>query len=145
MDYGPQFVSAGIVSIEPPHVGKPFPMLVPQVDADGNESAGIRMPDVAVPLATFTGWNLRAPEIGAPQELFSMAGSYLPFARTAAERAKTGDPRLSIAERYATRRSICRRSGPPPARSSIAATCWTATRPRKGTAAAEWDWSIGAR
>lgn len=100
VDYGPEFRSLGIVSMEPPGVGKPFGMRVPQVDADGNETAGIRMPGVQVPLATFTGWNLRVPEIGAPDELYSMAGSWFPFPRTAAERSRRGDPRLSVEERY---------------------------------------------
>ncbi|MEO7653454.1 MAG: alpha/beta hydrolase domain-containing protein, partial [Bryobacteraceae bacterium] len=62
-DYGPEFRSRGIVTIEPPQIGKPFPTLVPQVDGDGNETAGVRMPDIQAPLATFTGWNLRAPEL----------------------------------------------------------------------------------
>jgi hypothetical protein len=103
VDYGPEFRSKGIVSIEPPKVGKPFVVLVPQTDADGNETSGIRLPDVAVPLATYTGWNLRDPKIGAPEELFSMAGSFLPFPRTKAERAKNGDPRRSIEERHSSR------------------------------------------
>jgi hypothetical protein len=100
VDYGPEFRSAGIVSLEPPKVGKPFGMRVPQVDADGNETAGIRMPGIQVPLGTFTGWNLRVEKIGAPDELYSMVGSWIPFARTAAERQKRGDPRLSTEERY---------------------------------------------
>jgi hypothetical protein len=91
VDYGPEFRTAGIVSIEPPIVGKAFPVLVPQVDDDGNEIAGIRMPCIQVPLATFTGWNLRAPEIGAPDELYNLFGSYLPF------------PRRSIEQRYSSR------------------------------------------
>lgn len=103
VDYGPEFRSAGIIAFEPPRVGKNFPVLVPQVDGDGNEIAGIRLPEVAVPLATYTGWNLRTPEIGAPEELFSMAGSFLPFPRTRAERARRGDPRPSIEERYSGR------------------------------------------
>jgi hypothetical protein len=103
VDYGPEFVSSGIVSIEPPKVGKPFPIFVPQVDADGNDLAGIRMPSIQFPLGTYTGWNLRSPSIGAPEELAHLIGSYFPFARTRAEREKTGDPRLSIEERYAGR------------------------------------------
>jgi hypothetical protein len=74
---------------------------VAQVDPDGNELAGIRLPEIAVPLATYTGWNLRDPQIGAPDELAGMAGSYLPFPRTREQRARAGDPRASIAERYA--------------------------------------------
>ena len=101
VDYGPEFRSAGVVTNEPPKVGKAFPVLFPQVDRDGNETAGVRMPELQVPLATYTGWNLRAPELGAADELYSMQGSFIPFARTAPERK--GDPRLSIAERYASR------------------------------------------
>ena len=104
-DYGEEFRSAGIVTIEPPKVGSAFPMRLPQVDADGNETAGIRMPATAVPLATYTGWNLRSAEIGAPDELYSMVGSFIPFARTKAERVKTGDPRLSVEERYASKQA----------------------------------------
>jgi hypothetical protein len=56
-----------------------------------------------VPLATHTGWNLRHPEIGGAEQLLVFAGSTIPFARTRAERLATGDPRLSIEERYASR------------------------------------------
>jgi len=73
---------------------------VPQVDADGNEEDGIRLPEVAVPLATYTGWSLRDPSIGAPEERLAFEGSYLPFSRNAAERDHGHDPRKSIAERY---------------------------------------------
>ena len=102
-DYGPQFRQAGIVTQEPPKLGAPFPLLFPQVDRDGNDVAGIRLPEIQAPLATYTGWNLRAPDIGAPDELYSMQGSWIPFARTKADRLKAGDPRLSIEERYAGR------------------------------------------
>lgn len=81
LDFGPDFRSRGIVAYEPPVVGSPFAVLVPQVDADGNEIAGVRTPQVAVPLAVHTGWNLRAPSIGSPEEMFSMVGSYFPFAK----------------------------------------------------------------
>lgn len=100
LDFGPDFRSGGIVSIEPPRVGSAFPTLVPQVDGDGNETSGIRLPEVQAPLATFTGWNLRAPELGAKDELFSMIGSFIPFAASKDERTKRQDPRPSIAERY---------------------------------------------
>ena len=105
VDYGEEFRSAGIVTIEPPKVGSAFPMRLPQVDADGNDTAGIRMPATAVPLATYTGWNLRSAAIGAPDELYSMVGSFIPFARTKAERVKSGDPRLSVEERYASKQA----------------------------------------
>ncbi len=74
--------------------------LLPAVDLDGNETSGIRLPDIAVPLATFTGWNLYKD---SPTDLCDRDGTYLPFARTKAERAATGDPRLSLEERYGSR------------------------------------------
>ncbi len=83
--------------------GAPLPFLVPQVDADGNERAGIRLPEVTVPLATYTGWNFRNSRIGGTDQLVSLLGSYIPFAQTKAEREATHDPRPSIEERYASR------------------------------------------
>ncbi len=100
LDFGPEFLSSGIVAFEPPKVGDPFPALVPQVDHDGNEISGIRLPELRFPLATYTGWNLRDPAIGAPTEQYALTGSMIPLPRTVEERMKTGDPRLSIAERY---------------------------------------------
>lgn len=77
--------------------------LVPAVNEDGNEKAGIRLPELAVPLATYTGWNLFNAESGPEDVLSSMQGSYIPFARDEAERKAKGDPRPSIAERYPSR------------------------------------------
>jgi len=88
------------IAIEPPQVGAPFGVLVPQSDADGNDLGGVRLPELQVPLATYTGWNLRDPSIGAPEQRVSFLGSWIPLAKTAEERKKSGDPRLSIAERY---------------------------------------------
>ncbi len=102
-DYGPEFRTKGIVTQEPPGIGSAFPTLVPQVDRDGNETSGIRMPEIQAPLATYTGWNLRSADLGASDELFSMVGSFLPFAKTKSEREKNGDPRASIEERYKSR------------------------------------------
>jgi len=99
LDFGPNW-RQGILSIQPPKVSEPFPVLVPQVDADGNERDGIRLPQIAVPLATYTSWNLRDPSIGAPNERVSFEDSYLPFPKTAADREKSNDPRKSVAERY---------------------------------------------
>ncbi len=93
----------GIVSVEPPEVGKPFVVSVPAVDADGNVRSGIRLPDIAVPLATQAGWNYRDASIGSPDRLAGEIGSYIPFARTKADRDRAGDPRLSIEERYRNR------------------------------------------
>jgi len=101
MDFGAQWPTA--INLQPPKTGAAFPVLVPQVDADGNERGGIHLPEITVPLATYTAWNLRDPSIGAPAERVSFEGSYLPFPKTAADRRRTGDPRKSIAERYSTR------------------------------------------
>jgi hypothetical protein len=87
-------------SVEPPRIYGEFVTLVPQVDQDGNETAGIRMPEVAVPLASNTGWNLRDAAIGSPTELYSMVGSWIPFALTRSQREQRQDPRLSVEERY---------------------------------------------
>lgn len=79
--------------------GKEYPLLVPKVDKDGNEIGGIRAVGLQVPLATHAGWNLRAKGF-VEDELCYLNGQYIPFAKTRDEREKTGDPRLSIEERY---------------------------------------------
>ena len=81
----------------------PLPFLLSQVDVDGNEIGGIRLPEQEVPLGTMTGWQFRSERIGAPHTLIVNSGAYIPFPVTRAEREKTGDPRLSIEERYANR------------------------------------------
>jgi hypothetical protein len=81
----------------------PLPFLIPQVDADGNERAGIRLPEVSVPLATYTGWNFRNSRIGGASQLVALLGSYIPFAQTKADRDAKRDPRPAIEERYASR------------------------------------------
>jgi len=75
-----------------------WPFLVPQVDEDGNELAGIRLPDQAVPIGTLTGWNFRTASSGNPTAIVPLLGSLIPFANAAADRA--GDPRKSLEERY---------------------------------------------
>jgi len=82
---------------------KPLPLLVPQVDGDGNELSGIRLPNIVVPLATYTGWNFRNASIGQPGELLPLTGSFIPLPVTKAARDAAHDPRLSIEERYGTR------------------------------------------
>jgi hypothetical protein len=101
--YGLDFASKGIVSVDPPEVNGSYPILVPQVDADGNELGGVKMPEVAVPLATYTGWNLFNAEAGPVELLSSMQGSYIPLTRTRADKATARDPRASIEERYRDR------------------------------------------
>jgi hypothetical protein len=110
LDFGPDWAH-GILSNQPPKIGRPFPVLVPQVDADGNERDGVRLPEIAVPLATYTGWNLRDASIGAPGERVSFEGSSIAFPKTAAQRLATHDPRKSIAERYANREDYLNRYG----------------------------------
>jgi hypothetical protein len=102
LDFGPD-VERGIASELPPKAGAPYASVVSAVDRDGNEIAGIRPIELAVPLATCLGWNVRHPETGAPGDLIGMPGTTLPFPRTAAEREAARDPRASIAERYASR------------------------------------------
>ncbi len=87
----------------PPKTGAPYGTRVSAVDADGNEVAGVILPELAVPLATHTGWNLRHPAIGGAEQLLVFAGSTLPFAKDKRAREAAGDPRRSIAERYASR------------------------------------------
>ena len=95
LDYGPQLAAEGIITQEPPVAGVAYPFLVPQVDSSGNEIDGLKSPEVAVPLATYTGW--------LPTNPVSGVGVYAPFARSRAEREASGDPRLSIEERYQSR------------------------------------------
>lgn len=110
-DYGLDFYETGIATINPPELpfntpsyqddprnGPIYPSYVPKTDSDGNDIAGVRLPDLTVPLATYTGWALRSGVWA--NDGCEAAGQYIPFARTAAERAATGDPRPSVEERY---------------------------------------------
>jgi alpha/beta hydrolase family protein len=99
-DYGPKFATQGLVEREPPQVLDHYVVLVARCDKDGNDLGSLLPPEVKVPLATFTGWNLRRKDVGGDGMLASLMGSYLPFAKTRAERLKMGDPRLSLEERY---------------------------------------------
>jgi len=83
----------------PPKSGEAYTVLVGRVDADGNMVDGIRHPNLAVPIGTYTGWNLRREGFGEGDQCAG-AGSFIPFAATRAERLTTGDPRLSLEERY---------------------------------------------
>ena len=100
LDLGPQ-ADQGMGQL-PARTGEAYPSYVPALDADGNEVAGIRVPDVSVPVGTHTGWVPRHPETGGSGQVLDMMGTTLPFARTASER-QAGDPRPSIAERYRDR------------------------------------------
>ena len=102
MDLG-EHAERGVPALPARFVGEPYPSPVSAVDADGNETGGIRMPDVSVPVATWAGFNPRHPEGGGDGQLLEYLGSTVPLARTAEERAAARDPRPSVAERYASR------------------------------------------
>jgi hypothetical protein len=103
MDYGPDFASKGIISIDPPKLGAAYPILVPQVNRDGIDVGGILSPEVAVPLGTFTGWNYLVPVHPNLGYLGGLVGSFIPLPLTAADRKASGDSRLSVGERYTGR------------------------------------------
>jgi hypothetical protein len=107
LDFGE--TKPGILGKEPPELvgGKRYAVLVPAVDSDGNELAGVRAPMVAAPLGTYTGWNLRARDCGH-DALYRFEGGYTPFPETESERARTGDPRPAILERYADQAAYVR-------------------------------------
>jgi hypothetical protein len=105
LDFGERYRTAGVITREPPRVGRPFVPLVPQASADGNDLGGLRMPELDCAIGTFTGWNLRSASVGFERYLLGNTGSYLPFPRTPAERARTGDPRPAIEERFADERA----------------------------------------
>jgi hypothetical protein len=109
-NWGPGFYQSGIPTFNPPLVSPPmeenpangpiYPSFVPNTDRDGNDVAGIRLADVTVPVATYTGWALRAgPQANDGCE---SSGQFIPFPQTKAARQAAGDPRLSSEERYGT-------------------------------------------
>ncbi len=100
LDYGADF-DRGLLTQHPPRPAKDgaYAVLVPMVDLDGNDVAGLQAPMVQVPLGTYTGWNLRRPENGLGA-MIGITGCYFPFPETAEQRLQSGDPRLAILERY---------------------------------------------
>ena len=100
LNYGPDFLRRGIITIEPPQLGAAYSLLVPKVDKDGIDEGGIASPEIAVPLGTFTGWNYELPRLQSFYYLGGLRGSFIPFALTADERKTSGDSRNSILERY---------------------------------------------
>ena len=123
----------------PAETGEPYPSYVSALDADGNEVAGIRVPDVSVPVATHTGWVPRHPDTGGAGQFLDMMGTSLPFAATPGERQQRGDPRPSIAERYRDRDDYLARRAPPPkpwprrATSSPRTSTWRSIWPPNAT------------
>jgi hypothetical protein len=104
VDYGPRW-AAGIITREPPGLGAPFPTRVSQVDADGNEVAGVRGVELLAPLATYLPWQLRGGADSDAAELRNFLGTYVPLPRTDAERQRWCDSRVSIDRRYADKRA----------------------------------------
>jgi hypothetical protein len=102
LDFG-RDLDRGAVHELPPKIGAPFVSFVPSIDDDGNDLPGIRPVELLTPLATYTGWNTRHPAQGVPGDLMSMLGSTLPVPLTRGARQASGDPRVSIEERYASR------------------------------------------
>jgi hypothetical protein len=106
LDYalGPNFTyqdQSGYLT-KTPTVKQVLPLLVPKVDADGNEVSGVKSPLLMAPLGTYTGWNVisSGPFHGQMCQFGSPLGGFIPFATTKAERLASGDPRLSLEERY---------------------------------------------
>ena len=103
-DLGPRFIyndMSGVITTQPPIIKQVIPTLVPRVNADGNEIAGVASVLHQAPLGTYLGWNIEASGFLKGQ-ICGFSGGYVPFAATRAERVKAGDPRLSLAERYGT-------------------------------------------
>jgi hypothetical protein len=92
---------SGVMTIQPPSIRQVLPTLVPKLDADGNETAGVASVLHQVPLGTYTGWNTVANGFYKGQHAGGN-GAFIPFARTKAERLAAGDPRPSLEERYGT-------------------------------------------
>ena len=103
MNFGDEFEARRIIALEPPMLSRPYEVLVPQVDASGNDLSGVRIPEVAAPLGTHMGWNITVPQFKDLHYLSGLIGSFIPFPATRAERERSGDSRLSIEERYHTR------------------------------------------
>ena len=103
LDFGSRFETERIAVEVPPRIGKPFEALVPKPDADGNDQGGILLPEMLVPLGTRTGFNPRSDATGFPWATGRWDGSFVPFARSEAERQAAGDPRPSLAARYGNR------------------------------------------
>lgn len=102
VDRGPEFLEKRRIALEPPpQIGR-YDVRIPGYDETNRELGTLDLPCVAVPVGTATSWNLRHRNLGAETELLSLAGGYVPLARTADERRRAGDPRLSLEERYGT-------------------------------------------
>jgi hypothetical protein len=100
LDFGPRWSKERIIDLQPPRVRGEYKVLAPACGPDGNELGCLLPAEVAVPVATYTGWNLRSSDASGEGQLVSLTGSFIPFPKTAADREQTGDPRRSVHERY---------------------------------------------
>ena len=130
MDYGPDYPTARVITNEPPVLGGAYTVLVPQVDKDGNEVAGVRLSEIAVPLGTYTGWNLSVPQLADLRYLAGLRGSFEPFARTRAERDRAARSAPSIDERYSGREDYLARVARATRISCASASRWPLMCPR---------------
>jgi len=110
MDFGDDFATTGVMTRARPDLGAEFPVLVPQVDTDGNDLGGIPLIEIGAPLGTYTGWNVSEPQLTGFRYLAGLLGSFVPFAPTEADREAAGDPRPSIAARYPDRAAYLERA-----------------------------------
>ena len=99
-DYGPEFMTRRFIRVHPPRNLNSYRVRVPAYNQDNNERGMLLLPHVTVPVATFTGWNLRNPTTGAASELMRLQGSYIPFPKDRMEQLRRGDSRLSVQDRY---------------------------------------------
>lgn len=100
LDFGPRWETERIIDQQPPRVAGHYAVLVPKCGPDGNELGCLLPVEVAAPVATYTGWNVRSRAAGAEDQLLSLTGSYIPFSLNRVERQATGDLRVSLEERY---------------------------------------------
>lgn len=143
MDYGPRFRTDGVVTRQPPHQGPAFPSLVSQVDSLGNERAGVRLPEVRVPLATYTPWHLRLGAPANPDEIDDFYGSFVPLPLTPDEKTAWDDPRPSIRALYPSRDAYLGRVRD--AADALIQDGFLLTIDRERVldrAAATWDWLV---
>jgi len=106
-DFGPDFNyndESGLITRQPPTIKQILPTLVPKVDADGNDVGGVPSVLRQVPLGTYAGWNILASGFDKGK-ICLLNGSFIPFAKTRAERTAAGDPRRSLEERYGSHKA----------------------------------------
>ena len=108
MDFGPRW-QKGIIDLEPPRLGKPYPIFVSRVDSIGNDLGGIRSIEVSVPLATYYPWQLRTGFPAATDRLVSFRGTFIPLPKTEVDRRAGGDSRPSIESLYGDKTRFMKR------------------------------------